>query len=251
MSGTYGHWIRPSEITTTSLTPQVFKSGSHTAAQANAVGNVADILLLSDGSRIESGKVTWTGHGLTVGSYYFASQTTPGAYTSVAPTSGLSQRLFYVEDADTIHVDVEPAVSLDGAGSKSGTEWYIAGGTVDAYDDKASAINRTGFVGMGASSAFVPNSRLETQESFGAGIAVSPTAVTLTSAHHTIVLTGSGLTQALPAPVARRIYNIKNAHTSAKLTVSGHIDNTAATTRVIPPTQSRAFHSDGTTWWVI
>lgn len=249
MSGTSGYWRRPGTPETTSLTPQVFQSGVHVAAQADAAPNVADIMLLEDGSRIESGKVIWYAHGLTVGAYYYTSQTTPGAYTSVAPTTGLFQRLFYVEDADTIHVDVEPATLL--GSSKSGTGWYVAGTTNDAYDDKTGSLNRIGFVGLGVSSGFVPNSRLDTQESFGAGITVSATAVTLTAAHHTVVLTGASLTQALPTPVARRIYNIKNAHASTNLTVSGHIDNTPSTTRVIPASQARAFHSDGTTWWVI
>lgn len=99
-------------VTTTSLTPQVYQGAAYVSAQAHAAANVADLLLLSDGTRIETGKVTWPAHGLTVGAYYFLDQAAAGGYTEVVPSAGLSQRLFFVEDANTIHVDVEPAEDL-------------------------------------------------------------------------------------------------------------------------------------------
>lgn len=94
---------------TTSLQAQVFQGAAFVAAQANADANVADILLLSDGSRLESGKLTYTAHGLTVGAYYYLSQTVAGGITAVRPNTGLVQRVLFVEDANTLHVDVEPA----------------------------------------------------------------------------------------------------------------------------------------------
>ena len=96
---------------TTSLVPQVGQVGGHVSAQADTEANLADILLLSDGTRMESGQVTWTGHGLAVRNYYWLDQSAPGGYTNVKPTTGLIQRLFYVEDADTIHIDVEHGVT--------------------------------------------------------------------------------------------------------------------------------------------
>ena len=98
-----------STTTTTSLVPQVYQGAGYIAAQANLVPNVADTILLSDGTRMETGKVIWTGHGLTVGAYYWLDQAGPGGYTAMEPTSGLVQQLFFVEDADTIHIDVEHA----------------------------------------------------------------------------------------------------------------------------------------------
>jgi hypothetical protein len=41
--------------------------------------------------------------------YYFLSQDTAGAITPTQPASGLAQRILFVEDADTIHIDIEPA----------------------------------------------------------------------------------------------------------------------------------------------
>jgi hypothetical protein len=112
--------LRPTPVaslTTTSISPKVYQSGSFVNAQANLEANVADLLQLSDGSRIHTGEVTWTGHGLTVGAWYYLDQTTPGAYTTTRPTSGLVQQLFFVEDANTIHVDIEEAWNASGTSS--------------------------------------------------------------------------------------------------------------------------------------
>ena len=98
------------EKISSSLTPQVFSGSAFVAAQANAPASVADVVLLSTGERIKQGHVVWRAHGLTVGSHYFLSQTAAGGYTATAPTVGLSQRLFFVLDANTILVDVQPAV---------------------------------------------------------------------------------------------------------------------------------------------
>lgn len=112
--------LRPTPVaslTTTSISPKVYQSGSFVNAQANLEANVADLLQLSNGSRIHTGEVTWTGHGLTVGAWYYLDQTTPGAYTTTRPTSGLVQQLFFVEDANTIHVDIEEAWNASGTSS--------------------------------------------------------------------------------------------------------------------------------------
>jgi hypothetical protein len=110
-------------LTTTSLTPVVYNGTAYVAAQADADTKCADLVLLSDGSRTESGKVTWTGHGLTVGSYYYLSQTTPGALTPTRPTAGLLQQILFVEDINTIHVDIEPAGTVDVAASVADISW--------------------------------------------------------------------------------------------------------------------------------
>lgn len=97
-------------LTTTSLVPK-YHNGSLVDAQANADASLADVLQLSDGSYIHDGKVTWTGHGLTVGSWYYTSQTTAGGYVTPQPTSGWSQQLFFVLDANTILVDIEEGIN--------------------------------------------------------------------------------------------------------------------------------------------
>lgn len=61
------------------------------------------------------GPVEVLGHGKTIGEYYFQSTTTPGAPSISAPTSGFSNPLFYVEDANTIHMTVHRAVFVSNA----------------------------------------------------------------------------------------------------------------------------------------
>ena len=114
--------LRPTptaQLTTTSIVPKVYQSGAYVNAQANIEANVADLIQLSDGSRIHDGEVTWTGHGLTVGAWYYLDQSAPGGYTTTRPTSGLVQQLFFVEDANTIHVDIEEAWTVGGTSSET------------------------------------------------------------------------------------------------------------------------------------
>jgi hypothetical protein len=96
-------------LITSSLTPVVYQGAAFVSARANADANLADLMLLSDGKRVDNGIVQWPAHGLTIGAYYFLSQTTAGAFTAVVPLSGLVQSLFFVESANTIHVSVERA----------------------------------------------------------------------------------------------------------------------------------------------
>lgn len=105
------------EKVSNSLTPQAFNGGAFVAAQANAPATVADVVLLSTGERITQGHVVWRDHGLTVGSYYFLSQTAAGGFTATIPTVGLYQRLFFVLDANTILVDVQPAEVVNALGA--------------------------------------------------------------------------------------------------------------------------------------
>lgn len=110
---------------TTSITPVVYDGSAFVNAQADADTNLADLVQLSDGSFLHDGKVTWTGHGLTVGSWYYLSQTAAGGYVTPAPTTGWVQQLFFVEDADTIHVDIEEGVEQDAPTGESTTSPYI------------------------------------------------------------------------------------------------------------------------------
>jgi hypothetical protein len=111
---------KPTETITTSLTPQVHNGTTYVGAKA-VDPEFADTMLLSDGTRQHTGKITYTGHGLTVGKYYYTSQTTAGAITDVKPTTGWVQQLFFVEDANTIQLDIEEAWNPDGGGTTTPT----------------------------------------------------------------------------------------------------------------------------------
>lgn len=102
---------------TSSLTAVAYDAGTWKSAQANSRFNACEAIQLSDGSRITSGVVAWTAHGLVTGAQYYLSQTTAGGYTSTKPSSGSSllQPLFYVADSNTIIVSVDAAVYVDGA----------------------------------------------------------------------------------------------------------------------------------------
>jgi hypothetical protein len=81
----------------------------------------------------------------------------------------------------------------------------------------------------------------------------SAAAVTLDSTHYTVVITGTGVTQALPTPSAAtfgRIYNVKNG-SSGDLISTGNIDGLAGRVLVVPSLQSRTFHGTATTWWIV
>jgi hypothetical protein len=95
--------------TTTSLTPVFYSSGAFVDAE-NDVSS-ADLIELSDGTYQRTGKISWTTHGLTVGKWYYV-DATAGNYTSTKPTSNSAQRLFFVEVANTIHIDVEEATAF-------------------------------------------------------------------------------------------------------------------------------------------
>ena len=73
------------------------------AAQA-VISSVADVNTFTI---VTSGAATISGHGLTVGEYYWLDQTTSGAITVTQPTSGATQQILHVRDANTVFVDIE------------------------------------------------------------------------------------------------------------------------------------------------
>ena len=101
-----------------SLGPQVTpvyhsSSGWHLAcADSNETIALAIVTNVPDENTLEitlHGRVTVIGHGLSLYQYYFLSQTTPGTVDSAYPTTGISQPLLWVEDANTIIVHRERA----------------------------------------------------------------------------------------------------------------------------------------------
>jgi microcystin-dependent protein len=94
-------------------------------AQANASITVATYLVIAvsgdDFTAQNYGRINFPGHGLTVGEYYFCSNTVAGDITSSAPLFGYSNPVLYVEDSNTLHIAVERA-SLIGDGIVSDSE---------------------------------------------------------------------------------------------------------------------------------
>ena len=74
----------------------------------------ANTIVLADFGRVEA-----TAHGFTVGQYYFQSEATAGLPVTTEPSTGFSNPLFYVEDANTLQIKcLRPApvgqtISLD------------------------------------------------------------------------------------------------------------------------------------------
>lgn len=97
---------------TTSITPKSWNGATVNDAIADLDANVANALELSNGAYVTSGRIDWSGHGLTVGSYYYLSQSTAGDITTTVPATGLVQRLFFVPAADYVLVEVQEAYEL-------------------------------------------------------------------------------------------------------------------------------------------
>lgn len=100
------------DISTTSIVPRTWAGTSVSGAVASAEATTANALELSDGSFVATGRLNWNAHGLTIGAYYYTSQTTAGAVTDLQPTTGWVQRLFFVADANTLLVNVQEAYSV-------------------------------------------------------------------------------------------------------------------------------------------
>lgn len=91
------------------LTPIYFDAGIWKAAKANdmlrlATHVITEITSLDAFVAAQSGRFTVTGHGLTIETFYFVSATFAGALVATEPTTGFSNPVLFVEDANTIHV---------------------------------------------------------------------------------------------------------------------------------------------------
>jgi hypothetical protein len=72
---------------------------------------------------------------------------------------------------------------------------------------------------------------------------------TLLSTDYTVVFNGAILIATLPTPINGTVYNIKNMNATL-LSITGNIDGTVQTI-TLSQFQSRTFHSDGLTWYLI
>jgi len=109
-----------------SLLDAIYHDGSNwVKAQANSSSTLATHVVseVIDSNNFKAkafGSITSTGHGLSVGEYYFLSASSAGAGTSTEPTTGYSCPLYYVLDANTvIGMVYRPNVIGDGITSDS------------------------------------------------------------------------------------------------------------------------------------
>ena len=88
------------------------------ASAATSVGQavVTNVISANSFEITTHGIATITGHGLTAGSYYYLSQATAGLATATAPTTGLSQSILFVRDANTVFIDVEQPIDKTASG---------------------------------------------------------------------------------------------------------------------------------------
>jgi hypothetical protein len=93
-------------ISSTSLLAQTYSATGYVAAKTDAITNVADVIKLSNGQYITHGIVTLLNHGYSIGHYYYLSDT--GTFTR-SSSGTIVQRLFFVLDANTLLIDVQPA----------------------------------------------------------------------------------------------------------------------------------------------
>jgi hypothetical protein len=95
------------------------------------------------------GKYTVTGHGKTVGQYYFLSSTVAGESSTAEPASpDFSCPLFYVQDADTIHALVYRPSKVDADG-------YLGANKYDAVTTASQTVFNLGFwVNLDAKNSF-------------------------------------------------------------------------------------------------
>lgn len=98
-------------------------------SQANADATVAQGMVYSvpDANTFHvctHGKITIAGHGFTTNNYYWLSQTTAGAVDINTPTGGIAQSVFHVRDANTILVDIEQPITIEGTLNESLHHFY-------------------------------------------------------------------------------------------------------------------------------
>lgn len=124
---------------TTSLIPKVYKDTNFVNAKADIQGNVADAILLSDGSYVSCERVVYINHPYTVGNYYYLSQTVAGGVTIVPPTSGLVQQLFFVKNNKELLINVKTALEIDNYNNP--TSIYSKG---EIVENALSSLNFTG-----------------------------------------------------------------------------------------------------------
>jgi hypothetical protein len=151
----------------------------------------------------------------------------------------------------TLRVDGESNHSLD-FGTYTSSPWgsYIQSHNKTGPTPLPLNLNPLGGnIGAGTNT---PNSTLEVAGSFGAAIRSSATSLTTLSTDYTIVMTAATTVVTLETPSSttnRRVLNVKNGSTG-NITITGNIDGTTQTL-TLTQKESRTFHSNGSTWWII
>jgi hypothetical protein len=107
-----------------------------------------------------------------------------------------------------------------------------------------------GNVGVGTTN---PINNIDSAGSLGANIRSSSANTTTTTTDYTVVMTTTGTVVTLQTPslttTLRRIISVKNM-AAGNITVTGNIDGTTQTL-TLTTKESRVFHSNGVTWYII
>jgi hypothetical protein len=135
-----------------------------------------------------------------------------------------------------------------GQGSANGSRLDFHNQTTNS--PAMSIMPTTSYLGVGTTNAY---STIDSGGSLGASIISSAVNITTTATNYTVVMTATGTVVTLQTPslttTLRKIINVKNASTG-NITVTGNIDGTTQTL-TLTQKESRTFHSNGVTWWII
>jgi len=105
------------------------KALADSAGIQTAQGIVSKVVDVNTFDVTSFGSIIAIAHGLTVANYYWLDQTTSGASTVVQPSSGTSQSLFYVRDANTVFVSIEQPTTVSAAGIQNNYAGVVAPST--------------------------------------------------------------------------------------------------------------------------
>ena len=179
-------------------------------------------------------------HGFTIGEYYFLSEATAGLPVTTEPTTGFSNPLFFVEDANTLQIlvyrpsTVGVVTNLDDIGDVAAPS--PASGDLLSYDG-ADWVNVT-------------------PESLRSTAAISSD-VTLAASTYNLVDTSAARTLTLPAASNGRIVRIKDSTGQANTnnitvnTPGAETIDGAASLTISSDYQFVALISDGTNWFIV
>lgn len=109
--------IRPYRTTVAGIEPTVFDAGGlPMLASAGSKDSLASVVMIqqdSDKYPLNSGVVSATNHGLTIGGVYYLSQDTPGMLIDSMPLTGYVQKILTVLSDELLQIDLELISALD------------------------------------------------------------------------------------------------------------------------------------------
>lgn len=138
--------------------------------------------------------------------------------------------------------------SYEGTGSVFGRFIFRSSRGTDTLEQ--ARIHNNGFLGVGTAT---PTSTIHSAGSIGAALTSTAVNLTLSTGHHTVRATASGITLTLPAASAApgRIYCIINYNTGGNVNTSAWLSPLGVSTNIIANGVIVWLQSDGTNWYRI